>query len=185
MLTKEWKQFESGTDIRGAVSEGPEPINLTDEVVECIARSFALWFLGKARKASSGLSVALGHDSRILAPRTSAAVTRVPTGCGICVFDCGLASTPSMFMAALDIPCDSVIQITTNRHPFNRNRLKFSVKTGELDAPDIEVLLLYVQENKAPAIDELGSAGLSDHMKTYNVHLRNIVKQGVNAENHD
>ena len=43
MLTKEWKQFKSGTDIRGVASEGPEPVNLTDEVIERIARGFALW----------------------------------------------------------------------------------------------------------------------------------------------
>lgn len=185
MLTKEWKQFKSGTDIRGVASEGPEPVNLTDEVIERIARGFALWLSEKARKASSELSVALGHDSRISAPRISAVVTRALTGCGIRVFDCGLASTPSMFMATLDIPCDGAIQITASHHPFNRNGLKFFVKTGGLDAPDIEALLLYAQENKAPAADKPGSVEPSDHMKIYSAHLRNIIKQGVNAENYD
>ena len=35
MLTKEWQQFKSGTDIRGVASEGVEgqPVNLTDEVI--------------------------------------------------------------------------------------------------------------------------------------------------------
>ncbi len=185
MLTKEWKQFKSGTDIRGVASEGPEPVNLTDEVIERIARGFALWLSEKTRKAPGELSVALGHDSRISAPRISAVVTRALTGCGIHVFDCGLASTPSMFMATLDIPCDGAIQITASHHPFNRNGLKFFVKTGGLDAPDIEALLLYAQESKAPAADRPGSVEPSDHMKIYCAHLRNIIKQGVNAENYD
>lgn len=185
MLTKEWKQFKSGTDIRGVASEGPEPVNLTDEVIERIARGFALWLSEKTRKAPGELSVALGHDSRISAPRISAVVTRALTDCGIHVFDCGLASTPSMFMATLDIPCDGAIQITASHHPFNRNGLKFFVKTGGLDAPDIEALLLYAQESKAPAADRPGSVEPSDHMKIYCAHLRNIIKQGVNAENYD
>lgn len=185
MLTKEWKQFKSGTDIRGVASEGPEQVNLTDEVIERISCGFALWLTEKTNKAANELSVAIGHDSRISAPRIRAAVTRALTSCGIHVFDCGLASTPSMFMATLDIPCDGAIQMTASHHPYNRNGLKFFVKTGGLDAPDIEVLLLYAQENKAPAADKPGSVEPSDHMKIYSTHLRNIIKKGVQAENYE
>ena len=42
MLDKYWKQFKSGTDIRGVAVEGVpgEPVNLTDEVIETIAAAF-------------------------------------------------------------------------------------------------------------------------------------------------
>lgn len=186
MLTKEWKQFKSGTDIRGVASEGPDPVNLTDAAVERMARGFALWLSQRTDKPADTLSVAIGHDSRISAPRISAAVTRALTGCGIHVLDCGLASTPSMFMATLDTPCDGAVQMTASHHPFNRNGLKFFVKTGGLDAPDIEKILLYAQEELAPAVPaHPGKAEPSDHMKIYSAHLRNIIKQGVNAENYD
>ena len=183
MLTKEWKQFKSGTDIRGVASEGPDPVNLTDEVVERIAGGFALWLSERIQKES--LSVAVGHDSRISAPRISAAVIRALTGCGVHVLDCGLASTPSMFMATLDIPCDGAIQITASHHPYNRNGLKFFTKTGGLDAPDIEALLLYAQEEKKLNTPAPGSAEKSDHMKIYSAHLRNVIKKGVNSEDYD
>ncbi|WP_101697234.1 phosphomannomutase/phosphoglucomutase [Clostridium minihomine] len=183
MLTKEWKQFKSGTDIRGVASEGPDPVNLTDEVVERIAGGFALWLSNHLQKES--LSVAVGHDSRISAPRISAAVIRALTGCGVHVLDCGLASTPSMFMATLDIPCDGAIQITASHHPYNRNGLKFFTKTGGLDAPDIEALLLYAQEAKKLQAAAPGSAEKNDHMKIYSAHLRNVIKKGVNAEDYD
>lgn len=183
MLTKEWKQFKSGTDIRGVASEGPDPVNLTDEVVERIAGGFVLWLSNHLQKES--LSVAVGHDSRISAPRISAAVIRALTGCGVHVLDCGLASTPSMFMATLDIPCDGAIQITASHHPYNRNGLKFFTKTGGLDAPDIEALLLYAQEDKKRNAPVPGSTEKSDHMKIYSAHLRNVIKKGVNAEDYD
>lgn len=185
MLTKEWKQFKSGTDIRGVASEGPEPINLTDEVIEKICRGFALWLCDRTQKQPNELSVAVGHDSRISAPRISAAVARAFTGCGIRVLDCGLASTPSMFMATLDIPCDGAVQITASHHPYNRNGLKFFTKTGGLDSQDIEALLLNAQEDKAPQSDVTGTVEKSDHMKIYSAHLRTIIKKGVNAEDYE
>ena len=61
MLTKYWKQFQSGTDIRGVASEGVpgEKITLTDEAVERMARGFALWLERRAGKAA--LTVSVGH----------------------------------------------------------------------------------------------------------------------------
>ena len=45
MLDKFYKQFKSGTDIRGVASEGVEgqPVNLTDDVVARMADGFVLW----------------------------------------------------------------------------------------------------------------------------------------------
>ena len=108
MLTKEWKQFKSGTDIRGVASDGVEgqAINLTDEVIEKMASGFALWLSGTVKKTCPELKVTVGHDSRISADRISTAVIRALTAAGVTVLDCGLASTPSMFMTTIDIPCD-------------------------------------------------------------------------------
>lgn len=44
---------------------------------------------------------------------------------GVQVLNCGLASTPSMFMTTVDLNCDGAVQITASHHPFNRNGLKF------------------------------------------------------------
>lgn len=114
MLTKDWKKFESGTDIRGVASEGVpgEEVTLTDETVERMARGFALWLADHVKKSASSLTVAVGHDSRISAERIQAAVTRALTGAGVHVLDCGLASTPSMFMpgvpgAAVPLRCSA------------------------------------------------------------------------------
>ena len=186
MLTKYWKQFQSGTDIRGVASEGVpgEEITLTDEAVGRMARGFALWLERRAGKAAAELTVSVGHDSRISAGRIGAAVTRALTGCGVSVLDCGLASTPSMFMTTIDLKCDGAVQITASHHPFNRNGLKFFTKDGGLDAPDILEILEYAQDEKNPKAGN-GSVKKADYMKTYSAHLREVVKKGVAAEDYD
>ena len=95
-----YKTLKSGTDIRGVASEGGgAPINLTDEVVERIAAGFLVWCEKHLDKCAEGLKIAVGHDSRISADRIAAALFRAFTTYGASVYDCGLASTPSMFMA--------------------------------------------------------------------------------------
>ena len=53
MLDSYWKQFKSGTDIRGVASEGVagQEINLTNENIEKMAAGFVLWLSGKTGKS--------------------------------------------------------------------------------------------------------------------------------------
>ena len=68
-------RFKSGSDIRGTAAEGVEgqPIELTDERVDRMAKGFFVW-LKKRNPEKAKLTVSLGHDSRISAPRLSACV---------------------------------------------------------------------------------------------------------------
>ena len=52
MLNDFYKQFKSGTDIRGVASEGVEgqSVNLTDDVVADMADGFVLWLSKKVSK---------------------------------------------------------------------------------------------------------------------------------------
>lgn len=186
MITKYWKQFKSGTDIRGVASEGVpgETVNLTDETIEKMTAGFVLWLSDDTGKDPSALTVAVGHDSRISADRIQAAVTRALAGAGVRVFDCGLASTPSMFMTTIDLGCDGSVQITASHHPFNRNGLKFFTKNGGLDAPDIEAILLHAQNGDVPAAGA-GTAEPVDYMAKYSAHLREMIQRGVNAKDYE
>lgn len=182
MLNPYWKQFKSGTDIRGVASEGVagQEVNLTDEAVEKMAAGFVLWLSGAVKKEADKLTVAVGHDSRVSADRIQAAVTRTLTAAGVRVLDCGLASTPSMFMTTIDLACDGAVQITASHHPFNRNGLKFFTKDGGLDGPDIEQILTYAQEEKTPAAG-MGSVKAVNYMADYAARLREMIQKGVNA----
>jgi phosphomannomutase len=185
LLTKYWKQFKSGTDIRGVASEGVpgEEVNLTDDAVAKMTHGFALWLADHEKKAVSALTVAVGHDPRISAGRLRGDVVDALTACGVHVLDCGLSSTPAMFMVTQDLACDGSVQLTASHHPWSRNGLKFFTRAGGLDGPDIEAILLHAQNGDKPA-RKAGSVETVDYMKQYCTRLRDLICKGVNANDY-
>ncbi len=191
----DYKGFKSGTDIRGIANhEGGREITLTDRAVENMAAGFGRWLAGRAGKDAARLRISVGHDSRISAGRLKAAVIRGLTAVGSTAFDCGLSSTPAMFMTTVPLAAggadmDGAVQITASHHPFDRNGLKFFTPAGGLDGPDISYIL-----EQAAAIDEQGGiAALSgkggteflDYMPRYAALLRDIIAKGVEKAEED
>lgn len=183
----QYAKLKSGTDVRGTAIETEQegPVQLTDEVVEAIGKAFLCWCGEKMGKPAAGLKIALGRDSRLSGPRIVEALVRAFTACGAVCLDCGLASTPSMFMAVLDLPCDCAVQVTASHHPYHRNGLKFFTKDGGLDGPDIAAILELAQQGAAPVEAAGGSCGPCAHMDQYAAHLREIIKSGIRAEDYD
>ena len=141
-MTQDYLKLKSGTDVRGVASDlFGKPVDLTDEAVEDIAASFASWLAHRTGKPTEALSLALGHDSRISADRISGACKRALLAAGLQIFDCGLASTPAMFLATLRLKTDGAIQITASHHPADRNGLKFFTPSGGLEGEDIAAIL--------------------------------------------
>lgn len=187
MLDKFYKQFKSGTDIRGVASEGVEgqPVNLTDDVVAKMADGFVLWLSKKVSKAPAALTISIGRDSRISGPHIVAICSERFKRCGATVLDCSLASTPSMFMTTVDLGCDGALQITASHHPFNRNGLKFFTREGGLEGSDIEAILEYAQNGESPAESGCGEIRKVDYMTNYAKGLCKKIKSEVNAEDYD
>lgn len=187
MLDKFYKQFKSGTDIRGVASEGVEgqPVNLTDDVVARMADGFVLWLLKKVSKAPETLTISIGRDSRISGPHIVSICSERFKRCGATVLDCSLASTPSMFMTTVDLGCDGALQITASHHPFNRNGLKFFTREGGLEGSDIEEILEYAQNGESPAENSCGKIRKVDYMTDYAKGLCKKIKEEVNAEDYD
>lgn len=187
MLNEEYKIFKSGTDIRGVGSEGVpgEEVNLTDETVARMAAGFLLWAEDKVGKRCVEMTMAVGRDCRISGERIAKVVIDTFVSAGVKVYDCGMVSTPSMFMTTVDFGCDAAVQITASHHPFNRNGLKFFTRDGGLDHGDIIALLEYAQEGEAPAPSDKGTVEKVDYMERYCAHLRDIIKRGVNAEDYE
>lgn len=186
MLNDQFKIFKSGTDIRGVASEGVagQTVNLTDETVYKMADGFVLWLSEKLSKSPKELTVSVGRDSRISGPRIVGAVTKAFTDDGVKVLDCGLASTPSMFMTTVDLKCDGALQITASHHPFNRNGLKFFTREGGLEGSDIEEILTYAQENQSPEKIGGGEVVPTNYMEQYSKNLRDMICKEVNAEDY-
>ena len=187
MLNEQYKIFKSGTDIRGVASEGVagQSVNLTDEVVAHMADGFALWASEKTGKPVNELTFSVGRDCRISGERIANIVIRQLAAAGAKVYDCGLSSTPSMFMTTVDLGCDAAVQITASHHPFNRNGLKFFTRDGGLDSPDIEAILQHAQDGDSPDAQTGGTVSAINYMEEYSEHLRDIIKRGVNADDYE
>ena len=184
MLSGEWKQLKSGTDIRGVAMEGVEgqPVQLTDEAVGRIAAAFAAWLSEKTGIPCGDLTVSVGRDSRLSGPRIRNAVVAALSKAGIRVLDCGLASTPAMFMTTVDLGCHAAVQITASHHPWHRNGLKFFLPSGGLEGSQIGEILTFAQEGRRPAgFGDVPSGQVeeSPYMEQYAARLRRLIVEGV------
>ncbi|MBQ1839531.1 MAG: phosphomannomutase/phosphoglucomutase [Ruminococcus sp.] len=187
MLNERFRQFKSGTDIRGVATEGVagQPVNLTDEVIERMADGFVLWLAEKVGKAPDALKISVGRDSRVSGPHIMALTTARFQAAGAAVLRCGLASTPSMFMTTVDLGCDGALQITASHHPYNRNGLKFFTRAGGLEGSDIEAILTYAQNGDRPAEKDGGTVSDVDYMSDYAAGLREKIKREVGADDYE
>ena len=179
MLNDFYSRLKSGTDIRGVATEGVpgENVNLTLDTCKNITESFAYWLCEKTDKKTDELCISVGRDSRVSGPNIAKTVTNTLAEMGIKVLDCGLASTPSMFMTTVDLECDGAIQITASHHPFNRNGLKFFTRDGGLESEDIEIILLFTQIcEKSNYDDILPSLEISDL-----IHINNMANTRVDV----
>lgn len=174
-------KFKSGTDIRGVASEGVpgEPIGLTDEAVKAMAAAFLCWFEARSGKRADECIISIGHDSRISAERLKKDVIDVFLRHGVTVIDCGLSSTPAMFMTTVELSCDAAVQLTASHHPFNRNGLKFFTRNGGLEADDITEILTMANGGKCPETVKNGSVKSVDFMRRYAEILREIIIKGT------
>lgn len=174
-------KLKSGTDIRGtAVKTETEEVELTDEAVFRISAAFVQWYKKKFNK--DNIRIAVGHDSRISAERIKSEVIKAFVGEGAAVYDCGLASTPSMFMSiVLDIKADASLEITASHHPYQRNGLKFFTRNGGLEGSEVEEILKLACSVAPSSLH--GEVIAYDFMSVYCAHLRNtIIKEAANGD---
>lgn len=170
-------KLKSGTDIRGtAVGENTE---LTDDAVRRIASAFLSYLSEKTGVPKEEITLSVGHDSRISAERIKNALFSVFAAEGIKVFDCGLSSTPAMFMTTVTMGVSASVQITASHHPYDKNGLKFFTKDGGFEGEDIKIIL-----EKADGITDVKTAVPDaekiDFMSQYSEILKNKIIEGTN-----
>ncbi len=175
-------KLKSGTDIRGTAIG--ESCDLNDAAVEKIALAFLTFLNAKTNVSPENMKICIGHDSRISASRIKSALIRVFTAYGVKSLDCGLSSTPAMFMVTVDTDCTASVQITASHHPYDKNGLKFFTREGGFEADDIGAIL-----GIADGIDEVKTAEEKaekfDFMPRYAEILREKMKKEINAQDHD
>ncbi len=140
----DWKKLQNGSDIRGVALEGiaNQAVNLDEDVVARLAMAFYKW-LQKENPNKTKLTVAVGMDSRISGPALKKAFVDAMINQGAEVLDCGMASTPAMFMTCITKPYEAhgAVMLTASHLPFNRNGLKFFTPKGGLEKANITEIL--------------------------------------------
>lgn len=188
MLDPKWSLLKNGSDIRGvAESTAGQEINLTDEVVDAIAHAFLIWLCKKTNLPPSKLKISVGHDCRISGERISNRIINIFKQAGFSVVDCGLASTPAMFMTCVHETtlCHAAVQVTASHMPYDRNGLKFFTRQGGLDSHDIESILLYAQRGEKTDTGKNGTVQKIDFMSIYAARLVDFVRKSVSAKDYD
>ncbi len=182
----DYSVLKSGTDIRGVASKilGNE-VNLTAEAVKDITSAFVVWYVNKFKKDPAEMVMAVGHDSRITGPEISKSVIDSLSCSGVKVLDCGLSSTPAMFMTTVDLKTDAAIEITASHHPSDRNGLKFFIASGGLDGSDIAEIVETANRKEAVISETKGEIKEENYMKQYAARLRKMICDAVGKTEED
>ncbi len=180
---QELLRLQNGSDVRGVAmeTEGGPPVTLGLDVARRIAGGFARWLAGRAERRP--LRIGLGHDPRLSAQALKAAVAGGLAVAGAEVLDCGLASTPAMFMGCIYPQCDfdGAVMITGSHLPANRNGLKFFTKDGGVEAADITEMLAMEALVAAEAGPAPQPCALMEH---YAADLRQRIRDEANNGTH-
>ena len=175
-----WKRLQNGSDIRGVALEGirEEKVNLTGDVAMKLGQAFAAWL----EKNGQGLKkVAVGTDSRISGNKLKKAFIGGLSNSGFDVLDCGLASTPAMFMTTINenIGVEGGVMLTASHLPFNRNGMKFFTEKGGFDKGNVSDLLQIASKENFLVTETKGSVQKIDFISEYANFLVETIRKGV------
>lgn len=194
-MTLDYKKLQNGSDIRGVAIDGVsgEPVNLGKEEAFRITRGFLLWLMDRTKKEPQDITVSIGHDSRISADFLKTTLIDTLIHIGVKTIDCGLSSTPAMFMSTIfdKFNCDGAVMITASHLPYNRNGFKFFTKDGGLEKKDISDIIAYAQSEiviesfKVTDTPDTNPVSEMDLIGAYSEFLKNKIKTEVSGANFD
>ena len=155
---KNFMKLQNGSDVRGVALAAPgEEVTLTSEAVNRIAGAFAALLAKRSGKKLQEMVIAVGMDSRVTAPIFLHETLQALEAAGVRALDCGLASTPAMFMSTIlpETHADGSVMLTASHLPFNRNGMKFFTAEGGFEKSDITELLELAAETPARSVKEM------------------------------
>lgn len=185
----DWKKLQNGSDIRGVAKErGDEKINLTPERAYVLGAVFVKWLSGRKGIPAESLKISVGTDSRVSGPDLKKAFISGVASEGARIFDCGMASTPAMFMSTVidEFACLGAVMITASHLPWNRNGFKFFTEKGSLEKKDIGELLAMASERELPSGIPESAAETIPLMDRYCSIFIKKIREGINRpDNYD
>lgn len=181
MIKYDFKALQNGSDIRGVALPGVEgePVTLDSVAVSRLAKGFLLWLKNRTGRDTTELTIAIGRDSRLSGPDLVSCFAASLAEHGARIYDCGLASTPAMFMSTVfeDFQADGSVMVTASHLPWNRNGLKFFSQDGGLDKGDIADIIIFAESDQmlAQLPKKEAAVQTKDLMTAYAAHLRNLI----------
>ena len=190
MAEYNFSELQNGSDIRGVAIAGVpgEDVNLDETAVSRVAKAFLLWLCEKTGKGTDELTVSIGRDTRLSGGALTETFTEAIAPYGVTILNCGMASTPAMFMSTLfaDYRADGAVMLTASHLPYNRNGMKFFTSGGGLEKSDISAILGIAADDKRLAELKPSVAHFLNYpnlMKDYSEHLRALIRDAVGSEN--
>ena len=181
-------KLQNGSDVRGIALEGvaDEHVNLTEEACNRIGQAFALWLSKKCGKKTEELKIGIGRDARVTGPALLKATAEGMSSTGAKIVDCGLATTPAMFMSTVfeQTKFDGSAMLTASHLPFNRNGIKFFDVNGGLEHDDITDVLKIASEKNVTEVSKIFD-GTFNLLDLYASHLKNTIAKELGASEND
>lgn len=173
-------KLQNGSDIRGiAIDTKDQKANLTESVMKKIASGLYRWL--RKQQPTGSLKIAVGKDSRLSGEALKKALIDQLLKEGVHVIDCGLATTPAMFMTtqfpAFD--CDAGVMLTASHLPYFYNGVKIFSRKGGAEKEDIQSILSPSAEIKSTA---QGQYRKQDLLTPYAEDLVEKIRQGMAAK---
>lgn len=186
-MSEDLLKLQNGSDIRGVAVEGVEGenVNLTPEIAKKVGCAFVSWLEKKSGVPPYEMKIGVGRDSRISGPALADALMEGIASAGAKVVDCGLATTPAMFMSIVFDETDFTgsAMITASHLPYNRNGIKFFDTDGGLEHEDItEILKLATLLDPKPVNDLIRKVDL---LSIYADYLKNKISDGLKGVTSD
>ncbi|QCX34438.1 phosphomannomutase/phosphoglucomutase [Caloramator sp. E03] len=182
-MNQDLRKLMNGTDIRGVALTNKEGINVTldKDIVNLLSTAFSVWVSEKCNKNTDELKIAVGMDSRLSGPDLKDAAIDGLCKTNALVYDCGLSSTPSMFMTTIfdEFKCDGSIMITASHLPYMYNGMKFFTIDGGINKEDLEKIIEIATDiynnKKFENITYSKNVVAKDLLDIYSDHLYNVI----------
>lgn len=177
-------KLQNGSDVRGIALEGvaDEHVNLTPDIAKQIGCAFVSWLEKKTGVNANALKIGVGRDSRVSGPDLAMGFIQGIVSAGATVIDCGMATTPAMFMSIV-FPATEFhgsAMITASHLPFNRNGIKFFDADGGLEHDDITEILTLAGWLNPQHVNYYPQP--VDLIELYTEHLREAIVRGVASD---
>lgn len=183
------EDLQNGTDIRGiAIGCLEKPVKLTSESAGLIASGFVKWLKNKFGLELNKMKIAIGMDSRLSGPLLRDSIVNMLINLGCEVYDCGLCTTPAMFMTTVleNYRYDGAIMITASHLPYYFNGLKFFTKNGGCEKEDIKNIISIASNESLIYSKNPGNLSQIDFLEEYSNLMVDIIRKGVSSkENYD